>query len=81
MILEIEAGPAEQASACYRKLGGQELEGSSRVNFPEGTDPAEVARALVKAGIDLRKMTPVRRSLEDVYLGVTGDQGGEEDEL
>ena len=81
VILEIEAGPAEQASACYRKLGGQELEGGGRVNFPEGTDPAEVARVLVKAGVDLRKMTPVRRSLEDVYLEVTGDPGGEEDEL
>ena len=78
VILEIDADPVAQASACYRKLGGQELEGSRRVSFPEGTDPAEVVRALVKAGVDLRKMTPVRRSLEDVYLEVTGDRGGEE---
>ncbi len=78
VVLEIDADPAAQASACYRRLGGQELEGSRRVSFPEGTDPAEVVRVLVKAGVDLRKMTPVRRSLEDVYLEVTGDRGGEE---
>ncbi|MFP6885554.1 MAG: ABC transporter ATP-binding protein [Roseibacillus sp.] len=78
--LEIEADPAEQASACYRKLGGRELEGGRRVSFPEGTDPAEVARALVKAGVDLRKLNPVRRSLEDVYLEVTGCLDGEEGE-
>ena len=78
--LEIEADPAEQASACYRKLGGRELEGGRRVSFPEGTDPAEVARALIKAGVDLRKLIPVRRSLEDVYLEVIGCLDGEEGE-
>jgi len=39
-----------------------------------------VARALVKAGVDLRKLIPVRRSLEDVYLEVTGCLDGEEGE-
>ena len=78
--LEIEADPAGQASACYRKLGGRELEEGRRVIFPEGTDPAEVARALIKAGVDLRKLIPVRRSLEDVYLEVIGCLDGEEGE-
>jgi hypothetical protein len=57
----------------FRALKGEE-EGN-RVLFPVGTDPALVARRLVEAGIELRKLNPVQRSLEDVYLEVTGRQG------
>ncbi len=78
MTLEIEVDPVEQARACYRRLGGRELEEEGRVSFPEDTDPAAVARELVEAGVNLRRLTPLRRSLEDVYLEVTGDSQEEE---
>ena len=49
------------------------------MSFPEDTDPAAVARELVEAGVNLRRLTPLRRSLEDVYLEVTGDSQEEEE--
>jgi ABC-2 type transport system ATP-binding protein len=73
VMLEIEAEPSERARELFRALKGEE-EGN-RVLFPVGTDPALVARRLVEAGIELRKLNPVQRSLEDVYLEVTGRQG------
>ena len=79
MTLEIEADPVEQARACYGRLGGRELGEEGKVSFPEGTDPAVVARELIEAGVNLRRLTPLRRSLEDVYLEVTGTPEGKED--
>ena len=80
VTLEIEADPSAQAAMCYQRLGGKKEEGSSRVVFPEGTDPADVAGELVGAGVALRKLTPVRRSLEDVYLEVSSRDVGKEGE-
>lgn len=71
VILKIDAEPIEKARKVYRTLGGKD-EGAGRVLFPEGTDPSKVARALVEAGLALRELSPVRRSLEDVYLEVSG---------
>lgn len=76
VILKVEAEPGEQARERFRALGGQQLLGG-RVAFPAGTDPALVARRLVEAGLELRELTPVRRSLEDLYLEVSGMSAGE----
>jgi hypothetical protein len=40
--------------------------------FPEETRVPEVVARLVKAGADVTEVTPVRRSLEDVYLEYSG---------
>ncbi len=81
VTLEIDAEPAERADACFQKLGGRVLEDGKRVRFPESADPALVARSLVEAGVELRQLTPVRRSLEDIYLEVTGEpECGREEE-
>lgn len=71
MMLRIEAEPADRVREVIGALGG-EFGTGSRVRFPEGTDPAVVARALVTGGVNLRELSPVRRSLEDVYLEVSG---------
>ncbi|MFM1558648.1 MAG: ABC transporter ATP-binding protein [Roseibacillus sp.] len=71
VILKIEAEPLEKVREVIESLRG-ELGSEGRVVFPEGTDPAVVARKLVEAGVSLRELTPIRRSLEDVYLEVSG---------
>ncbi|MBQ98841.1 MAG: ABC transporter [Roseibacillus sp.] len=78
LTLDIDANPSSEAAACYERLGGKKEDGSSRVVFPEGTDPALVAGELVSAGVALRQLTPVRRSLEDVYLEVSSREDGKE---
>ena len=79
MTLEIEAEPAERARACFGRLGGRELGVDGRVSFPDGTDPAAVARELVEAGVNVRRLAPLRRSLEDVYLEFTNSPAGKEE--
>ncbi|NNC87248.1 MAG: ABC transporter ATP-binding protein [Akkermansiaceae bacterium] len=71
LVLRIDAEPLNQAQAVFRQFGGEEA-GDGRVVFPEGTDAAAIAKALVEAGTALRELRPVRRSLEDVYLEVSG---------
>ena len=70
LMLRVGAEPREKARELLRGMGGEEIEGG-RVQFPAGTDPARVARVLVEAGLELRELTPVKRSLEDLYLAMT----------
>lgn len=81
VMLDIEAEPIERAREVYRELRGEEDQSGQRVIFPEGTDPAQVARRLVEVGVELRKLNPVKRSLEDVYLEASGnsERGGAEE--
>lgn len=79
MLLRIEADPSARAREVITAQGGEVLE-DGRSSFPVGTDPAAIARALVEAGVALRELTPVRRSLEDLYLEFSADEAidGEE---
>jgi ABC-2 type transport system ATP-binding protein len=80
LTLRIDAEPAQRAAEVLRALGAEEGR-ERRVLFPAGTDPSAVSRALVEAGVNLREMSRVRRSLEDVYLEVSGiGMGGADEE-
>lgn len=72
VMLRVVAEPWERAVVLMGKMGGV-VEHEGRVVFPEGTDVAAVARGLVDAGVALRELTPVRRSLEDLYLEITNE--------
>jgi ABC-2 type transport system ATP-binding protein len=74
LLLKVDAAPEEKAGEILRSLGGENIAGG-RVQFPEGTDAAVVARALVEGGTELRELTPVKRSLEDLYLDISGEGG------
>lgn len=76
LLLRVGAESREKARELLRGMGGEEIEGG-RVQFPAGTDPARVARVLVEAGLELRELTPVKRSLEDLYLAMTKEGGAE----
>ena len=74
VVIEEMGGTVDQAGPTWRSAvpGGTDAPGR-RVVFPAGTDVAVVSRALVEAGMELREMTPVRRSLEDLYLEIAKD--------
>lgn len=78
--IAVELGsPAEPFAATARAVGGVEevrAEGTVlrvRLADPEAVNPA-VVRALVQAGAEVRFVTEVRRSLEDVYLALVGEE-------
>jgi ABC-2 type transport system ATP-binding protein len=54
-----------------------ERDGALRVVLAAGADPAELNRALVIAGIGVRRLEPARISLEDRFLELTSSPGGQ----
>jgi ABC-2 type transport system ATP-binding protein len=65
--VRLQANPPEILGAVVCDLGGKKL-GEDRWVFPEGTEIPNVVRSLIKRGAEVSEVTPVRRSLEDVYL-------------
>lgn len=47
---------------------GGDISAAGRIRLPRGSDPAELVEALVRAGVRIRALAPVRRSLEDLYM-------------
>jgi ABC-type multidrug transport system ATPase subunit len=72
--IRLVAQPIDRALAVAMKVAGDdavEVEGPVlRVSGPAAQAP-ELARALVGAGIDITELTPVERSLEDVFFDLT----------
>ena len=72
--IRLVADPIDRALAVAMKVAGDdavEVDGQVlRVSVPAAQAP-ELARALVGAGIDITELTPVERSLEDVFFDLT----------
>jgi len=65
--LRLRASPEGTMTEVVKGFGGEKMPGDRWV-FPEETKIPTVVRALVEAGAEVSEVTPVRRSLEDVYL-------------
>ena len=65
--MRLQANPPEILGGVVCDLGGKKL-GEDRWVFPEGTEIPNVVRSLIERGAEVSEVTPVRRSLEDVYL-------------
>lgn len=65
--LRIEASPESVRQAVISSFGGEVTVGG-RLVFPEGTQTSEIVTAMVQQGADVSEVSPIRRSLEDVYL-------------
>jgi len=68
-LFEADLDPWAGASGPIHALGG-EIPSPGRIRLPQGTDPAALVEALVRAGIRVRALAPVRRSLEDIYMEI-----------
>ena len=65
--VRLQAKPSKILRGVVCDFGGQKL-GEDRWVFPEGTEIPDVVRSLIERGAEVSEVTPVRRSLEDVYL-------------
>ena len=65
--VRLKAEPLEVFHQVLAKFEGELMAGERWV-FPENTQVSEVVRSLVEAGAEVSEVTPLRRSLEDVYL-------------
>jgi ABC-2 type transport system ATP-binding protein len=59
----------ERARPLIRVMGG-EIPTPDRIRLPRGVDSAALVESFVHAGIRLRSLAPVRRSLEDLYMEI-----------
>jgi ABC-2 type transport system ATP-binding protein len=68
-LYEVDLTPWEPACQIIRNGGGEILT-STRISLPHGLDPALMVAALVAGGVQVRAFSPVRRSLEDLYMEI-----------
>lgn len=75
-VVEVSVPEAQREAAAAAALGLGEgvstatVNGKLRVTLPAGME-SDLMRALVMAGCDVSALTPVKHSLEDVYLETT----------
>lgn len=67
LMFETDIEPWDSALPLIHAMGGEVLSGR-RIRLPHGSDPAELVESLVKAGVRVRALAPVKRSLEDLYM-------------
>lgn len=73
--LRIGAEPWSKAREVLQRWSPEgSLEAGEPVVFSPHTDPAEIVEALVSAGVKVREVSPVRRSLEDLYLEMSREE-------
>jgi ABC-2 type transport system ATP-binding protein len=66
-----EASLEPWGTACgILSTAGAEILSPGRFNLPADADPAALVATLVGAGVKVRALCPVRRSLEDLYMEI-----------
>ncbi len=66
-VFNVDLDPWDRASSVIAAFGGEVME-PGKISLTPDADPAALVTALVAAGIAVRALTPVRKSLEDFYL-------------
>ncbi|NJM38239.1 MAG: ABC transporter ATP-binding protein [Akkermansiaceae bacterium] len=66
---EVALAPWDKAGKIIKEIGGEVL-APSRIGLSKNIDPATLVEKLVAAGVRVRAFSPVRRSLEDLYMEI-----------
>ena len=66
-LFDVDFAPRDGALDPLYAMGGEWI-APGRIRLPKEADPAALVESLVRAGIRVRAITPVRRSLEDLYM-------------
>ena len=68
-LFDVDFDPWDGVPGLLHAMGG-ELVAPGRIRLPPAADPAALVESLVRAGIRVRALAPVRRSLEDLYMDI-----------
>ena len=68
-VFEVDFDPWTTASAIVTSAGGEILS-PGRISLPHSSDPSVLVEMLVHGGVRIRAFSPVRRSLEDLYMEI-----------
>lgn len=69
LIFEVDLEPWGTACGIVSSTGGEVL-ADQRIRLRHGSDPAVLVEMLVGAGVRVRAFSPIRRSLEDLYMEI-----------
>jgi ABC-2 type transport system ATP-binding protein len=69
LLFDVALDPWDRALGLLHACGG-ELVAPGRIRLPHGADPAALVESLVRGGIRVSALAPVRRSLEDLYMEI-----------
>jgi ABC-2 type transport system ATP-binding protein len=69
LVFEVDLEPWGTACGLISSTGGEVLP-DKRISLRHGSDPAALVEMLVRAGVRVRAFSPVRRSLEDLYMEI-----------
>ena len=75
--LRIEAAPVETAEAALAEQWPVERSGEALIVRAARAEAPDVVRALVAAGVDLFRLVPEQRNLEEVFLSITQPEPGD----
>ena len=73
-VFEVDLEPWGIASGLVHSAGGHIL-APGRIALPHALDPAQLVATLVHSGVRVRAFSPVRRSLEDLYMEILNGAG------
>lgn len=73
-IFEVDLTPWDSASDIIRHAGCEILS-PGRISIPHSSDASMIVEMLVRAGIRVRAFSPIRRSLEDLYMEILDGAG------
>lgn len=73
-VFEVDLAPWDTARPIILAAGGEILT-PTRIRLPHAADPAPLIEKLVHGGVRLRAFSPVRRSLEDLYMEILNGAG------
>ena len=73
-VFEVDLEPWGMACGIVHSAGGEILS-TGRISLPHTADPSVLVETLVRAGVRVRAFSPVRRSLEDLYMEIHNGAG------
>lgn len=73
-VFEVDLEPWGTACGLIHSAGGEILS-TGRIGLPHTLDPAALVETLVRGGVRVRAFSPVRRSLEDLYMEILNGAG------
>jgi ABC-2 type transport system ATP-binding protein len=68
-VFEVDLAPWDLACHIVHSTGGEVLS-NTRISLKHDSDPAALVETLVSAGVRVRAFSPVKRSLEDLYMEI-----------
>ncbi len=68
-VFEVDLEPWGIACGLVQSAGGEVL-APGRISLPHAADPSVLVETLVRSGVRIRAFSPVRRSLEDLYMEI-----------